>query len=82
MCGNNMLLLIAYQNVSAKVSKRYAFGENGPKRRLKNANSADCILFQDGLCVEIICFFRLRIKTADQKDQSDMLLTKTAQNAD
>ena len=76
-----MLLLIAYQNVSAKVSNRYAFGENGPKRRLKNANSPDCVSFQGDSCAEIICFYRLHIKTLVQKRQNDMLLLKTDQIA-
>jgi hypothetical protein len=81
MCGNNMLLPITYQNASAKVSKRYAFVENEPNCHLKTSNSPDCILFQGGSCTEIICFFRLHIKTLVQKRQNDMLLLKTSQIA-
>jgi len=56
------------------------FWRKGQKRLLKNANSADCLSFQGGSCAEMICFFRLRIKTADRKGQNVMLLTKTAFN--
>ena len=33
--GNNMLFPIAYQNSRSRMSKWYAFGENGQKRRQK-----------------------------------------------
>jgi hypothetical protein len=76
--GNNMLFPIAYQNSRSKRPKWYAFGKNGPNYRLKTSNSLDCVSFQGGLCAEMICFFRLHIKTLVQKPQNDMLLLKTA----